>query len=161
MLSCYLVQQYNHMIMDMSTWVIFLCAARSSDLFGRFFAQRVNNVESNYMGIYHHGKCETNSRSISHDVSYQTIHLYTSPWYQAVVIKYHYAPMLSSANATQNHINVYHVMDILRDYYIITWWPGQWRRPCKFTWFAPKQMVEPTIERPVIWDAIALFMASL
>ena len=31
----------------------------------------------------------------------------------------------------------------------------------RFLWFAPEQTFEQTTEAPVIWDAIALIMASL
>ena len=32
---------------------------------------------------------------------------------------------------------------------------------CDFLWSMPEQTIEPTIEMPVIWDAIALIMMSL
>ena len=37
---------------------------------------------------------------------------------------------------------------------------SQWRRALMFLWSAPEEMVEQTIETPVIWDAIALSMTS-
>ena len=38
---------------------------------------------------------------------------------------------------------------------------GQWRRHLMFIWSAPEQTVAQTIQTPAIWDAMALFMASL
>ena len=38
---------------------------------------------------------------------------------------------------------------------------GQWRGALMFLWSAPGQTVEKTIETPLIWDVMALIMASL
>ena len=35
---------------------------------------------------------------------------------------------------------------------------GQWRRALTFSWCAPEQTVELTIEMPVIWDAMAFIV---
>ena len=56
------------------------------------------------------------------------------------------------------HIVLYHFK---HNIYTVAVHDGQWRGPLMLQWSSPEQTVKQTIEAPVIWDAIALFMTPL